>query len=198
MTDTERVRADLRLSDKRMRHTEGVVLMAKKLAARHFPDLPTERVELCALLHDYTKEYTLQEHLDVLASCNQTATDEELRTPELLHARTGAEIAHRVYGFDHEICDAIRFHTTGNAAMSPLATVICLADFIEEGRKHDACVAVRDYYETQYALLQNNRALYLALLCSLDSTIAHLLETGREICVTSVQARNYYLNLLKD
>lgn len=198
MTDIQRVRANLRLTEKRMRHTEGVVSMAKKLAERHFPDLPTERVELCALLHDCTKEYSLEEHLDVLAECNQTATEEELRTPELLHARTAAEIALHVYGFDTEICDAIRQHTTGAPAMSPLATVICLADFIEEGRRHDACAAVREYYETQYAHLQSIKALYLALLRSLESTISHLLETNREICVTSVQARNYYLNLLKD
>ncbi len=198
MTAAERVRADLRLSEKRMRHTEGVAAMAKKLASRHFPALNADTVELCALLHDFTKEYSLEEHLDVLAECNQTAAEEELRTPELLHARTAAEIARHVYGFDTEICDAVRHHTTGAPAMSPLAVVICLADYIEEGRRHDACVAVRDYYETQYALLQNDRALYMALLRSLESTVSHLLETGREICITSVSARNYYLNLLKD
>lgn len=196
MTDTERVRRGLRLSEKRMRHTEGVIAMAKKLAARHFPDLPAERAELCALLHDYTKEYSLEEHLGVLADSGQTAAQEELRTPELLHARTGAEVARLIYGFDSEICDAVRFHTTGAPAMTPLQTVICLADFIEEGRTHNACAAVREYYEAQYAILQTNTALYLALLRSLESTISHLLETGREICVTSVQARNYYLNLL--
>ncbi len=196
MTDIERVRHGLRLSDKRMRHTEGVIAMAKKLASRHFPDLNADTVELCALLHDFTKEYSVTEHLDVLAGYGLAATEEELRTNELLHARTAAEIAHHVYGFDTEVCDAVRSHTTGAPAMSPLASVICLADFIEEGRRHDACAAVRDYYETQYALLQNDRALYMALLRSLESTISHLLETGREICVTSVQARNYYLNLL--
>ena len=198
MTDTKRVRADLRLSEKRMLHTEGVVLMAKKLASRHFPTLDPEKVELCALLHDCTKEYSLAEHLELLASIGETATEEELRTPELLHARTGAEVARRIYGLDSELCDAIRHHTTGAPDMSPLAAVICLADFIEEGRRHDACIAVREYYETQYADLQSNKALYLALLCSLESTLAHLLETGREICVASVQARNYYLNILKD
>lgn len=198
MTDTERVRRGLRLSEHRMQHTEGVIVMAKKLASRHFPDLAPERVELCALLHDFTKEYSVSEHTKVLAKYGQTATDEELRTPELLHARTAAEIARHEYGFDNELCDAIRHHTTGAPAMTPLALIVCLADYIEENRRHAVCKEVRNYYETQYAALQNERALYLALLRSLEQTVAHLLDTGREICITTVQARNYYLNLLKD
>ena len=48
MTEIQRVRNDLKLSEKRMRHTEGVVRAAVLLASRHFPEIAPETAELAA------------------------------------------------------------------------------------------------------------------------------------------------------
>ena len=198
MTEIQKVRNDLKLSEKRMRHTEGVVRAAVLLASRHFPEIAPETAELAALFHDYTKEYTVQQHLQVLASYGQTAAEDELEAPKLLHARTAALIAEKEYRLSPEIVSAIRWHTTGRENMSPLECVIYFADYIEDTRTFPACVRLREYYEKQYASLKDkSRALNKALVRSFDITIRDLLSEGKTVDPNTVSARNHYLLLLK-
>jgi predicted HD superfamily hydrolase involved in NAD metabolism len=198
MTEIQKVRNDLKLSEKRMRHTEGVVRAAVLLASRHFPEIAPETAELAALFHDYTKEYTVQQHLQVLASYGQTATEDELEAPKLLHARTAALIAEKEYRLSPEIVSAIRWHTTGRENMSPLECVIYFADYIEDTRTFPACVRLREYYEKQYASLKDkSRALNKALVRSFDITIRDLLSEGKTVDPNTVSARNYYLRSRK-
>ncbi|MBO5735306.1 MAG: bis(5'-nucleosyl)-tetraphosphatase (symmetrical) YqeK [Clostridia bacterium] len=198
MTEIQRVREDLKLSEKRMRHTEGVVRAAVLLASRHFPEIAPETAELAALFHDYTKEYTVQQHLQVLASYGQTAAEDELEAPKLLHARTAALIAEQEYKLSPEIVSAIRWHTTGREEMSPLECVIYFADYIEDGRTFPACVRLREYYEKQYASLKDKtRALNKALVRSFDITIRDLLSEGKTVDPNTVSARNHYLRSRK-
>jgi predicted HD superfamily hydrolase involved in NAD metabolism len=198
MTEIQKVRNDLKLSEKRMRHTEGVVRAAVLLASRHFPEIAPETAELAALFHDYTKEYTVQQHLQVLASYGQTATEDELEAPKLLHARTAALIAEKEYRLSPEIVSAIRWHTTGRENMSPLECVIYFADYIEDTRTFPACVRLREYYEKQYASLKDkSRALNKALVRSFDITIRDLLSEGKTVDPNTVSARNHYLRSRK-
>lgn len=198
MTEIQRVRNDLKLSEKRMRHTEGVVRAAVLLASRHFPEIAPETAELAALFHDYTKEYTVQQHLQVLASYGQTATEDELEAPKLLHARTAALIAEKEYRLSPEIVSAIRWHTTGRENMSPLECVIYFADYIEDTRTFPACVRLREYYEKQYASLKDkSRALNKSLVRSFDITIRDLLSEGKTVDPNTVSARNHYLRSRK-
>ena len=198
MTEIQKVRNDLKLSEKRMRHTEGVVRATVLLASRHFPEIAPETAELAALFHDYTKEYTVQQHLQVLASYGQTAAEDELEAPKLLHARTAALIAEKEYRLSPEIVSAIRWHTTGRENMSPLECVIYFADYIEDTRTFPACVRLREYYEKQYASLKDkSRALNKALVRSFDITIRDLLSEGKTVDPNTVSARNHYLRSRK-
>lgn len=197
MTEIERVRKDLNLSEKRMRHTEGVVRAAKMLAERHFPEISPETVELCALFHDYTKEYPYEEQLFLCGKYGIALSEEEKKVKKLLHSRTAAAIAEQEYGYPEEVCSAIRWHTTGRPEMTPLETVIYFADYIEDGRTYLACIRLRNYYEKQYATLKDKtRALNKALVRSFDTTIRDLLSEKKTVDLLTVQARNYYLNLL--
>lgn len=197
MTEIERVRKDLCLSEKRMKHTEGVVRAAKLLAMRHFPEISSETAELCALFHDYTKEYSFDRQLAVLEKYGLHASEEEKKTPKLLHSRTAAAIALHEYGFSEELCSAIRWHTTGRPEMTPLEIIIYFADYIEDGRTYPACVRLRNYYEKQFASLKDDkRALHKALVRSFDTTVRDLLSEKKTVDLMTVQARNYYLNLL--
>ncbi len=197
MTLTETVRADLRLSEKRLRHTEGVVKAALLLASRHYPILSPQEVELAALLHDYTKEYTTERQLALCTLYGIALSDEELRTPKLLHARTAAAIAADRYQASAEVCAAVRWHTTGRPDMSPLETVIYFADYIEEGRDYAPCIRLRNYYEKQYRTLKDKtRALNKGLVRSFDMTVKDLLADRKPIFLLTVEARNAYLRLL--
>lgn len=192
---TERIRNDLCLSEKRMAHTMGVVRASLMLAQRHFPDLPAEWVEIAALMHDYTKEYTVDRQLALCAKYGISLSEEEKAMPKLLHGRTAAEIARDVYGLNDEICSAIRWHTTGRPAMSPLETILYFADYIEDTRTFPECVKLRSYYEKQYAKKPGSlQALYKGLAKSFDVTIRDLLASKKLIDRMTVEARNYYLS----
>lgn len=193
----EAVRKDLQLSEKRLRHTEGVVEAALLLAGRHFPgEISPEDAELAALLHDYTKEYPAEKHLEIFEQYGVQLPPEEQRMKKLFHARTAALLAEHVYHAPEAVCNAVRWHTTGRAAMRPLELVVYLADYIEEGRKHPSCVRLRDYYEKQYRTRKDKmRALQLALVRSFDTTLRLLVSEHKLVDPFTVQARNYYLEL---
>lgn len=195
----EAVRKDLQLSEKRMRHTEGVIQAAKLLAERHFPTgITPEEAELAALLHDYTKEYSVEQHLAVFERYGVLNPMEELKPHKLLHARTAALIAENVYCAPEEVCSAVRWHTTGRPAMTPLELVIYFADYIEAGRTHPSCVRLREYYEKEYRTRKDGmRALQLALVRSFDATLRSLIAEEKMVDEYTIRARNYYLKLAK-
>ena len=192
MSDLERIRADLKLSDKRMRHTDGVVRMALTLARRHYPSLPEADVECAALMHDFTKEYTLEEQLEICGRYGIDVTEEDREKPKLLHARTAAALAEHRYGLPPAICSAVRWHTTGRPAMTPLEALIYFADYIEENRVYPSCVRLREFYEKQLRKREPDEALLYGLAKSFDVTLEDLIEHKEIIDAATVEARNYY------
>ena len=113
------------LSEKRLRHTAGVVLTAIALAERYGAD--PKKAQTAALLHDCAK-YLPDEELIRLSK------DPEKILP-VLHSEVGAVLASEEYGVcDPEILEAIRLHTTGDKDMSTLDKIIYLSDMIEPSR----------------------------------------------------------------
>jgi HD superfamily phosphohydrolase YqeK len=55
------------ISERRLKHTLGVAEAAKEIAKTHFPALDLKQVELAALMHDYTKEYPVERHLELFS-----------------------------------------------------------------------------------------------------------------------------------
>ena len=199
MTDYERIRSEISLSDKRMKHTEGVIKAAEALAGRHFPFLSSEDVRVAALMHDFTKEYTLEQHREICLRWGIPMTPEDIEKPKLLHARTAAAIAEHTYGLNPEICSAVRWHTTGRPAMQPMEIVIYFADYIEENRVYPACVKLREFYEKQLGKRKDpSDALLRAVAKSFDITLQDLIENKELIDQTTVEARNYYRRLITE
>jgi len=199
MTANEKIIKDLRLSKERFLHTMGVADCAKKLARRHFPSLSAEKTETAALLHDFTKEYSLNEQIALCRKYNIALTDEEKKTPKLYHAKTAAAIAKHQYGVDEETASAIYYHTTGRANMTVAEVCLYFADYIEEYRTEESCVKVREYYESLLFKEQSHlTALYKAVVYSFNMTILHLLEISESINTETVNARNWYINILKE
>lgn len=196
MTDAKTILADMTLSEKRMRHTMGVVSAAKQLALAHFPSLDASRVEICALMHDFTKEYPIERQLSLCGEYGISLSDGEKREPKLLHSKTAAAIARDKYGLSEDECDAIFWHTTGRENMTPLETVIYLADYIEEFRDDKGCIKVREYYKKRMEKDPPEIALQKTLVFSFDTTIKHLMNLGRTISCETLVARNFYIEQL--
>ena len=116
---TDRVRS--MLTEKRWRHTCGVVLAGLKINEN--VGLPSEKVFVSCLLHDCMK-YAETVHEGVPRDAIGT---------KVLHAFNGAEEARVGFGItDPEIVDAVRYHTTGRAGMTTLDKLVYTADMVEE------------------------------------------------------------------
>ena len=144
METIERIEADLRqeLSEKRYLHSVGAMKMAEKLAQRYGID--SHIAALTGLVHDIGKELSDEEKLDYVKE-NQIVVDEiEEKNVGLLHAKIGADIAKKRYGFTKEMGQAIEYHTTGNPKMDLLAKITFIADKIEETRQYPQVLVIRE------------------------------------------------------
>ena len=115
----ERVKAYL--PEKRWRHTCGVVLAGLRINER--VRLDKDKVIVSCLLHDCMK---YEDRVNEGVPADVVGT-------KILHAFNGAEEARIAFGVtDGEVLDAIRYHTTGRAGMTPLDKLVYTADMIEE------------------------------------------------------------------
>lgn len=197
MIDANTILSSMNVSERRLRHTLGVAEAAKALAIAHFPELDLKTVELAALMHDYTKEYPLERHIELCSLFGIELTEEDIETAKLLHAKTGALIAKDSFKLPDDACSAIYWHTTGKPEMTPFEIVIYLADYIEDFREDESCVALREYYKKQMSKEKNKTvALVKTLIRSFDTTLKHLISEKKTINEHTIAARNYYIKLL--
>ncbi len=199
MTDANRILSSIKVSEKRLKHTMGVAVCAKELAQTHFPSLDLNTVELAALMHDYTKEFSPEKQFELCEFYGIELTEEEKLAPKLLHGKTAAAIASHQFGLPKDACSAIYYHTTGRADMTPFEIVIYLADYIEEFRDDPSCVKLREFYlKNINRNCDKNAVLINTLVRSFDITLKHLIDDGKLIDRNTIGARNFYLRRLAE
>jgi nicotinate-nucleotide adenylyltransferase len=183
------------ISPKRFRHTLAVEEMIVRLCALYCPEY-TEQMRAAAILHDLTKEKSVEEQVALCAVLGLSVTEEDKQTPKLFHARTAAAlICTRFSEYDDPIItEAIRWHTTGHAGMSLTEKLLYLADYIDESRSFENCVLLRRYFFGAYPERMDAREreelLRKTLILSYDMTIRDLLSEGRSVARDTVDARN--------
>ncbi|MDL2219542.1 bis(5'-nucleosyl)-tetraphosphatase (symmetrical) YqeK, partial [Ruminococcaceae bacterium OttesenSCG-928-O06] len=155
------------LSDKRYRHTQGVVAQAKALAQRWGAD--AEKAQLAAWLHDIAKERSRAELLQLVEQGGIMSGSLQARPLPVWHGPCGAEVARQLGVQDEEVLSAIACHTTGKAGMSRLDKVVLLADAISEDRCWPGVEALR-----RLAYEDLDEAVVLAL----ESTLQNLQKQG--------------------
>ena len=169
-----------RLSDYRYRHSLGTAKAAVHLAEKYGADV--QKAEIAGILHDITKETSVEEQLKILKEFGIIVDDVVLRSKNLFHAYTGALVAEHTFGIkDPEILDAIRYHTTGRAEMTLLDKVLYIADYISEDRK---------YGDVEQLRVCAEQSLDLAVLESLAYTIVGLIRRGSPVHIDTVHAYN--------
>lgn len=183
------------MSPKRYRHTVEVERMAERLGALYAPDqIPLLRA--AALLHDITKEFSLQTQLQILKKFDIITYYSDEISPKTLHARTAAcQIPEQYPAFASPVViDAVRWHTTGRAGMTVCEKIIYLADYIDMSRTFSDCVELREMFWCADPESMNpaEREAHLrrVLISSFDRTVRALLEEGGLISIETMQARN--------
>lgn len=156
-----REKAYAMLKPKRVPHVRGCEEEAIRLARRWGADehLAAE----AAILHDITKRLELKEQLILCDKYGIIPDTLEAKSEKLLHSKTGAALAREAFGVCDEVCEAIRWHTTGKADMSLLEKIIYLADYIEPTRDFEGVEKLR-----QLAYTDLDAALVLGFEMSLE------------------------------
>ena len=163
------------------------------------------KLRLAALLHDLTKQKSLEEQLELCDRLEIRLTTYERVTKKVLHAKTGAALSRRLLaewfggtkGLE-AVFSAVLYHTTGKAAMTLIEKLLYLADYIEPTRTFSDCRLLRErFYQDidevrmcQDALLAHLDAV---LLFALDLTVKDLLDAEKLIHEDTLSARNFIL-----
>lgn len=183
------------MSDYRFEHTAGVERAAIALGELYMPNRIDE-LRAAALLHDITKELSVEEHIEFAKRNGRVLSEDELRSPKTLHAITAEyAVRERFSSFASEgVCQAVRFHTTGNENMSVFDAIIYLADYIEDTRTFEDCVYLRNYFwsaePSKMEIAAREEHLWKTVLLSLDMTVSDLEKNQKYISEATLLARS--------
>ena len=190
------------MSEYRFTHTAEVEKMAVRLGNLYAPD-KLDILRAAALLHDITKEYGIDAHAELIERGGESLSALDRLSYKTLHARSAVELIKEKYGdFAYsEVLDAVRYHTTGRADMSVCEMIIYLADYIDDSRRFDDCVKLRNYFWDAHpenmSTEQREEHLLRTLLLSFDMTLTSLVAEGSPISIETVSARNSIILSLK-
>ena len=173
------------LPDKLKAHIYRTRDVGLELASRHGID--EDRTELAILGHDVARAAKKSEILRQAERFEMPVLDIERRSPVTLHGPVGAELLRHDDGLgDEEILDAVRYHTTGNADMTPLGLLVFIADKLEPRK-------IRSYPYQQELRHIANESLSQAVLEFLCRESALRLQQRRPVHPASIRAINSLL-----
>ena len=168
-----------RLTPYRFEHSLAVADEAKRLAPLYGAD--PEKAYTAGLLHDIMKDASPAEQTGVLESFNVTLDPDTMGAPKLWHAAIGAVFLEHVLGIDDEdMLNAVRYHTTARAGMSPLEKTVYIADFTAVGRHYPDVAEMR-----RRADISADAAMRYALRYSINE----LKQKGRQPHPDTLRAR---------
>lgn len=179
----EKIEEDLRknLSEKRYKHSIGVMEMAGELAQLYGADVETAK--LAGLLHDIAKEMSSEDKLKYVEENNIPIDEVERINTPILHGKIGADVAKKKYGVSEQIQKAIELHTTTSPDMDIIAKIVYVSDKVELNRKSED-------YDIEYERELAKKDLDETVIYIIESNIKSLLEKGKLIEPQSIETRN--------
>ena len=187
------------MSEKRYRHVAEVEKMAERLAQLYAPE-KKDKICAAALLHDITKEYRTEQHREVCRKYGIEITELMESAPKTFHAVTAAALIPDMYPdfADGEIIDCVRWHTTARARISIPEAIVYLADYIDDSRTFEDCVALRHFFwdadPEKMSDAERLEHLRKTLIMSLDMTITALIADGKTVSDDTFKARNFLIS----
>ena len=167
------------LSEKRYYHSLCVMERCAEYAEIYGVD--KEKAKRVGLAHDIAKEMSDEEKLRYTKQNDIYVDNVELRHLGLLHAKIGADIAKKKFGFSDDMCNAIRLHTTGGENMELLDKVLYVAD---------ATGKDRTWKDVDAVIQMARQNIDDAVLYILNMEITDKVKEGKLIHVNSILARN--------
>ena len=198
MLDDLRTSIQKSMSPKRYTHTCAVETMVARLCELFCPEYALE-LRAAALLHDITKEESLEKQLQLCREFDIIVQSGDVLAPKTFHAKTAAALIERDYGAfaTDTVVNAVRWHTTGHADMTLSEQLLYLADYIDDSRMFPDCVRLRNYFWRVDPATMNKEVrlihLYDTLIMSFDMTMRHLLDEKATISLDTILARNALL-----
>ena len=188
-----RTRIEQSMSPYRFAHTKGVEDMAARLAALYVPEAKS-MLRAAALLHDITKESDEDWQRELIAANGISLRPDETCSPKILHAITAALLIPSQYPdfADATLLCAVRWHTTGHSAMTVPEALLYLADYIEEGRRFDDCVRLRNmFFDAEpegMDMAAREQHLWSVMYAALSLTVSNLEAKGACVCLDTLAA----------
>ncbi|AMB99648.1 phosphohydrolase [Aerococcus urinaehominis] len=174
-----------RVKKKRFKHILRVEATAIKLAGQYGVD--PEAASLAALLHDYAKEDSFDQVLVFAGHPGFDAAWQDYGS-EIWHGPLAALIAQRDFEVsDMAVLQAVWGHTIGSRAMTDLAKVIYIADYIEPGR---------DFPGVDQARRLADQDLDQAVTFKMKRTLSHLIDQGQTIYPETLTVYNDWIATL--
>jgi len=173
-----------RLSDRSLSHCDRVADLAAEIAVVY--DVDVEEAHLAGLLHDWSRDTSPDELLEMASEIGVTITAEDEILPYLLHAKVAsAELGAQYPEIPVSVLHAVETHTCGADVMSSLDKAVYVADMIEPNRTFPGVQELRKAVGT----------------CSLDElfrraytySLLHLIERRRHIHPDTVSAWNSHV-----
>lgn len=171
-----------KLTEKRYLHSISVMNMCEKLAKKYNCDV--KRAMLIGVVHDMAKEMTDEEMLTYVNRNHISISETEKNLPKILHGKIAGDFAKKKYDFDDEMCEAIKYHTTGKENMTLLQKVLFVADKIDETRHYEG---VEELRKLAFENLDE------AIIKNIDETLIINIGKRKIILEESIKTRNYLL-----
>lgn len=175
------------LSEKRFKHTLGVLESAKHLASLY--GVNEIDASISALLHDYSKEMKKDDVLKFINDNNIFIDDYFKDNLNLAHGLIGSIFAKNKFNIsDENILNAIKYHTTARENMSLLEKVIYVSDCIEPNRNYESVNEIRQISEID---------LDKAVIKCLEVKINFTKKGQKTLHPLSLVALNYYKEIIE-
>ena len=204
MLFSEKIISDLetkienKISQHRYVHTLGVKRAAIKIAEYCYSGDISE-IAVAALLHDISKEYSVAEQFQMMREAGKDFSDTDFMSEPVLHSFTAPVVISKDYSdfATANILSSTFNHTTGSPDMSIFDEIIFVADYVEDGRKYDSCIAVRDdlfdSFSSSFDREECIMHLHNATIAILENTIVHLIKNKQVLNERTVATRNAFL-----
>lgn len=174
--------AENTLSEKRFYHSKCVVDRAIEYAEIYGEN--KEKAKIAGICHDIAKEIPKEEILSICEKYGVSLDETEKENKSLIHGKLGAKIAEVDFGCTSDICNAIKYHTTGKENMSLLEKIIFIADCTGIDREYDNT-------ETLYELAKKD--LNEAMILYYKTELIDMLERGKTVHIDSIKAYNFLI-----
>ena len=165
-------------------HVARARQLARQLAEAH--GLDPEKADLAAYAHDVARGTGPARLLTTARRLGLEVHSVEAHLPVLLHGPVGAELLRRDGLDDPEVLEAVRWHSTAQKGIGPIAKIAFLADKLdpEKGERYP-------YLDKLMELALED--LDAALLDFLSRELVAFVQQGKLIHPASIEARNELL-----